>query len=416
MLDGSPFDWSAVIPLPVPEVDPAVYAAQMRQAELDAAIAARRAAQEQAERDAATALFDERFAEWDKANLTLDELDNLPPAEPLIKGNILYKGTTCWLVAKWGSYKSFVALDMALSIATGHRWLGRETVRGGILYVAGEGVLGIKKRKQAWLKFHGHQNADAIAHIRGGINMTREGDRVMLKYAASLGRYSLIVLDTQARVLPGVDENAVKEVGQFIDEITEIAKQHNTTVMVVHHAGKDAGNTFRGSTALPGASDTTFVLARDSNAPGIVTMTVDKQKDTEDGEEILITMERVVLGLDGDGQEISSLVPTIGELRDYVIRREGDDPKMVQRVASIALGILAQLSTNGTSKASFLKALRERLAAQHLETEHITPERALSGLLDAHHAVLDDRQVTITLDGKRHLEWLKGLAPPDGEE
>lgn len=179
--------------------------------------------------------------------------------------------------------------------------------------------------------------------------------------------------------------------------------------MVVHHAGKDLNNPMRGSTSIPGAADSIFLLRKDMHSAGIVTMEVHKHKDTEIGEEILITMERVVLGLDEDGQEISSLVPTIGELRDYAIRREGDDTKTVQRVASIALGILAQLSTTGTSKASFLKALRERMSAQHLETEHITPERALADLLDAQLAVLEDRQVIITLDGKRRLEWLRGL-------
>lgn len=405
----APFDWASVVPVAVPEVDPAVYAAQMRQAELQAAVEARKQAQATAERDAATALFEDGFQEWDRGNLSLDELDQLPPQLPLIKGNILYQGTTVWIAAQWGSYKTFVALDMALSIATGHRWLGRETIRGGILYVAGEGVAGLKKRKQAWLKFHGHQNADAIAHVRGGIDFTNEKDRVYLKHAASLGRYSLIVLDTQARVLPGVDENSVEALGEFVKEITEIATKHNTTVMVVHHAGKDLNNPMRGSTSIPGAADSIFLLRKDTHSAGIVTMEVHKHKDTEIGEEILITMERVVLGLDEDGQEISSLVPTIGELRDYAIRREGDDTKTVQRVASIALGILAQLSTTGTSKASFLKALRERMGAQHLETEHITPERALADLLDAQLAVLEDRQVIITLDGKRRLEWLRGL-------
>ena len=54
-----------------------------------------------------------------------------------------------------GVGKSFVALDYALCIATGRPYLGRyESLRGAVLYIAGEGVSGLRNRVKAWLAHH----------------------------------------------------------------------------------------------------------------------------------------------------------------------------------------------------------------------------------------------------------------------
>jgi AAA domain len=65
--------------------------------------------------------------------LTRSQLDSLPEPEPLIE-NTLDRRTVALLGGYWGTLKSFIALDWALSVATGHPWQGRPTVTGPVIY------------------------------------------------------------------------------------------------------------------------------------------------------------------------------------------------------------------------------------------------------------------------------------------
>jgi AAA domain len=72
--------------------------------------------------------------------LTRSALAELPTPTPLID-NVLDKGTVALLYGKWGTGKSFIALDWAASVATGRNWQGRPTERLRVLYIAAEGRL-----------------------------------------------------------------------------------------------------------------------------------------------------------------------------------------------------------------------------------------------------------------------------------
>jgi hypothetical protein len=66
-----------------------------------------------------------------------DELDaSGPEHEWLVKG-MLTRGERSMMVGPSQSGKSFVAIDMALSIARGVEYFGRKTLRGGVVYQAG---------------------------------------------------------------------------------------------------------------------------------------------------------------------------------------------------------------------------------------------------------------------------------------
>src|SRR6516165_3433585 len=74
---------------------------------------------------------------------------NLPDPEPLIC-NVLDQGTVALLYGRWGTGKSFIALDWACSVATKRPWQARPTERRHVLYVAAEGAFGLKGRVHAW--------------------------------------------------------------------------------------------------------------------------------------------------------------------------------------------------------------------------------------------------------------------------
>ena len=65
-------------------------------------------------------------------------------------GRLIERGCTGQLFGPSGDGKSFVALDMSMSIATGGYWNGIQCEKGLVIYFAGEGYNGIKRRVKAW--------------------------------------------------------------------------------------------------------------------------------------------------------------------------------------------------------------------------------------------------------------------------
>src|SRR5262249_54949721 len=87
------------------------------------------------------------------ALMSVKELMELPPTEWLVQG-FIEQGVLAVMYGESGHGKSFVALDWALSIATGSRWNGNDVVAGSVLYVVAEGGRNIRKRVMAWLEEH----------------------------------------------------------------------------------------------------------------------------------------------------------------------------------------------------------------------------------------------------------------------
>lgn len=252
--------------------------------------------------------------------LTLSDLMNMPPPEYRI-ADLVTVGGFAGLYGPPGGYKSFVALGMALSIAFGLPWCGREVKRAAVLYVAGEGARGIGKRVRAWLRHHGLEDVPEAPFrlIDAGVNLTNPAEAAELILAATdlaeeEGQpVGAIFIDTVARAMVGADENSSKEMGAFNEQCARIIREARTgpeigpTVVAVHHTGKDAGRGARGSNAFPGAVDTLLRVIRDEEDPGRLSIEVEKQKDGEAADTILLRALKISLG-EGDDPLLSSLV------------------------------------------------------------------------------------------------------------
>jgi RecA-family ATPase len=77
--------------------------------------------------------------------LTLDELGNLPEPKWMVEG-LFEQDALVMLVGPPGSFKSFLAIDWALSLACGRPWNNRATVPSRVLYALGEGKASLLKR------------------------------------------------------------------------------------------------------------------------------------------------------------------------------------------------------------------------------------------------------------------------------
>jgi hypothetical protein len=208
--------------------------------------------------------------------LTRSQLDSLPEPEPLID-NTLDRRTVALLGGYWGTLKSFVALDWALSIATGHPWQGRATVTAPVIYIAAEGAYGIHKRVTAWEYAwrNGKPTEDDMFHVfPAPINLLHP-DQVRELCAMATGA-ALIVIDTVNRCAVTGDENSARDMGMFVDALYRIREATTDgTVLPLHHTGKDK-TTIRGSSALEAGVDTVYQTEGDHEG---ITLKRTKRKD-----------------------------------------------------------------------------------------------------------------------------------------
>ena len=90
----------------------------------------------------------------------LDELENLPPPKWLIDGVVVENGI-CLFWAGSDSYKTFVAIDMAMCLGSGEDWHGHSTIAGLVVYVAAEDINGVAKRMVGWRETKGRDKPKA---------------------------------------------------------------------------------------------------------------------------------------------------------------------------------------------------------------------------------------------------------------
>lgn len=243
--------------------------------------------------------------------LSMEEVLALPPVEWRVKGWLTTDGFAVAYGAP-GSFKSFIALDISLCIAYGLPWKGCEVKQGGVLYIAGEGVRGLKRRMVAWQRKHNLVGVDApFRLLAAAVNLT-DGEHVakVVRTAVAAAEaegfpVALVVVDTVARAIAGADENSAQDMGRLVAAVDQIREHCSTAVLGIHHSGKDKEKGARGSSALLGAVDTMIQVNRDEGTL-CVTVKVEKQKDDEPPEPLRLEGEKI--SLDGRLNPETSLV------------------------------------------------------------------------------------------------------------
>src|SRR5699024_10060846 len=74
----------------------------------------------------------------------------------------LPEGAVSMIYGESGAGKTFIALDIACSIAAGIEWCGRRTKHAPVIYMAGEGHYGLRQRIASWCTSHGVTSLDNL--------------------------------------------------------------------------------------------------------------------------------------------------------------------------------------------------------------------------------------------------------------
>ena len=302
---------------------------------------------------------DQLAADAKAAGLVLDdwnpELLAVKPAstnKPLIR---LYRGADLYapkpvkwlvrgviessvLVGAFGapaSGKSFTAIDLALCIASGKPWHGHNVNQGGVVYFAGEGVAGLRRRIAAWIQCNPDQTnavhdnfylAERACHLPDDLQM-------VIDTLACVPNLKMMVLDTLQRTMTG-DENSTRDMSAYIQALDSIKTAYpELTIMVIHHTGHGASDRARGSSVLKASLDVEVFISKDPD--GVIAVSNSKMKDAEPFKPLNFKLHSTVLDswLDDDNQPVTSAM--LQYLADYqpsqtIKRRKVSAPNQIK--------------------------------------------------------------------------------------
>lgn len=244
------------------------------------------------------------------------EMSSTCETEYTIDGFIEDK-TANLLYAPKDHLKSFVASDMAMSVASGKDWHGFTTQGGPCVYICGEGHSGMDRRFKAWAIKH-QVDLEDIPIVRSKWPMQVLDAGNVKEWAENIKRVvdhygekpKLIVIDTLATNFGPGSENDPSDMSQFIAHIKiYLSSEFECAVLIVHHTGKNHDLGARGGSSIEGDSDAVYYIKRDKEEDQLIELHCKHIKDAEKPPVIRLKAEVVELGYqDKHGREITSLV------------------------------------------------------------------------------------------------------------
>lgn len=292
--------------------------------------------------------------------LKVADLANFPDPVYLVD-QLIHTGTLVEVHGPPASGKSFVALGVALSVATGTKWCGREVLRGPTVYVAAEGVSGLKLRTEAWQRANGVGEVEDAYFLTQAVPLldNREVDRLLASIAAMPTRPVLIVIDTLARCTAGQDENSAITMGGVVAAAARLQAATGGAVLLVHHTTK-AGDVERGHSALRGGADLMIAVERGGET---VRLSCAKVKDAAPFDPFALRLVNVAPScvlVPNDAPEVQSTAP----------RRGGNDVRLLDLVP--IAGCISSADLKAAAKGiaitggTYQRALEELKAAGHI--------------------------------------------------
>jgi hypothetical protein len=242
-------------------------------------------------------------------NHSIKELHELTEPEWLIEG-VIPAGAFIVPFGAPKSFKTFLLLSACLHIAAGKDWMGLKVKRGAVVYVAAEGIGGLKPRIQGMCAYYGIGDDVPFWVIPRPVSLADQ--KMLAKLVRTAQRRAdeadtpivLVVFDTLARCAAGLDENSAQEMGAAIAGNDWVREQLKCATATIHHSGKDEQRGLRGTSALRGALDTALLIEGEGKR---ATLRVEDQKDAEARPELHFEMREVpACGLSG-----TTLVPVL---------------------------------------------------------------------------------------------------------
>jgi hypothetical protein len=252
---------------------------------------------------------------------TLDGL-NLPVRLPgdfspnlddhaLVQGLLPEKALTAMIGAS-NTGKSALAVDLSVAVATGMPFRGLRVRQCAVLYVAAEGAHGLGNRIAALLQTEKLSSDAPFGVVTESVDLCAspsDSSRIIAACTALEIKTSqpagLVVIDTVARVMNGADENSGSDMGRFLANAELIKNKTGATVLLIHHAGKDASKGARGHSSFRAALDTEITVEGATNPRSV---SVTKQRDLAPLQPFGFSLAPVTVGTNAFGEPVTAVV------------------------------------------------------------------------------------------------------------
>jgi hypothetical protein len=322
----------------------------------------------------------------------------------LIKGLIPSSGlTVVWGPPKCG--KSFWTFDAMMHVARGIPYRGRRVQQGPVVYLALEGGKGFRRRIEAYKRHHGIADAPFYL-ITDRTDLVRDQKALIDEIKKQIPDMPVaVVIDTLNRSLAG-SESSDQDMAAYIKAADAVREAFGCAVIIVHHCGVD-GSRPRGHTSLTGAADAQIAVSRLEGTDDVVA-TVEWMKDGAEGEVITCRLEPVELGLDADGEKITSCVITPGEIEPQAAakpkKREPKSVKAFRAAFTEALDNSGQ-TIRARGEGPVVRAVDLKHVRKQFEQHWATGESAPDKQADARRKTFKRLTQTMPVD---FATWIEG--------
>jgi len=245
--------------------------------------------------------------------LPISELYSMSGPTDWVVKSYLDKGSLAMLFGKSETLKSFAAIDIGLSVATGTDWHGNRVSQGTVFYICGEGKKGISRRLRAWELHHSisHEKASFFVSNRPAQFLNEESAMEVVAAVNELceqhGKPVLIIIDTLNRNFGPGDESSTADMTTFVHVIdTNLRLHFDCTVFIVHHTGLQNQDRARGAYSLHAALDWIYKAEKQHMT---LTLSNQKAKDFENLPPVFLKAEIITLDwVEEDGGAMTSLI------------------------------------------------------------------------------------------------------------
>ena len=166
--------------------------------------------------------------------------------------------------------KSWLALDLAVSVASGTACLGRfevDTPGPAMVYLAEDSLAQLRDRVAQLCQHRGVSLSGLDLHVvtAPSFRLDLECDQIALDHTLQALQPRILVLDPLVR-LHRLDENSASDISGLLGFLRELNRRHHLAIVLVHHMAKrsrrDLGQALRGSSDLHAWIDSACYLQR----------------------------------------------------------------------------------------------------------------------------------------------------------
>ena len=228
--------------------------------------------------------------------LSIAELFSNPPepTRPLVSDGILDEGNGLILAGVSNVGKSWLAMDLAVALATGGQWLGHfKCEPSRVLYIDEESSLSSDYDRFKMI-FNAHLMPDDVVAgstemplflaVQRGIKLDTPKGHTILARMLSQYRPDVVIFDALVRMHSG-DENSTKDMSSFFDRANQLRAAYGCAMVFLHHVRKpakddpgDDADQMRGNSDIRGWPDT-ILMAKENEAKDGILITHAKSRD-----------------------------------------------------------------------------------------------------------------------------------------